>query len=175
MSKGCSRAVPPDVSRPPWTSRLPPVDTNLTSKKLLMNAARRYGRSHLFSSSILRPQVLRTHASPRAHPSSLPSTGRLSTVQLSTFRHNHHYPRSPSRWDRNLSSTAARPSDSSHGKVAQRLPSSAKIHDTPNFSTIDKSHLIEEETLLDYRADLFYPVYLGKVFNNQYLLYITSC
>ncbi|KAK5700538.1 hypothetical protein LTR97_005055 [Elasticomyces elasticus] len=37
-----------------------------------------------------------------------------------------------------------------------------------NYTRIDPGQLIEEETLLDYRADRYYPVHIGQVFNNRY-------
>ncbi|KAK5729208.1 hypothetical protein LTR15_002350 [Elasticomyces elasticus] len=37
-----------------------------------------------------------------------------------------------------------------------------------NYTRIDPGQLIEEETLPDYRADGYYPVNIGEVFNNRY-------
>lgn len=39
---------------------------------------------------------------------------------------------------------------------------------TSGFELIDPSEPIEEETLPEYKADLYYPVYIGQVFHDRY-------
>ncbi|EED11979.1 hypothetical protein TSTA_000560 [Talaromyces stipitatus ATCC 10500] len=39
---------------------------------------------------------------------------------------------------------------------------------TSGFTTINVDQLVEEEELPDYRADRFYPVQLGDIFQNRY-------
>jgi hypothetical protein len=42
---------------------------------------------------------------------------------------------------------------------------------TAGYDLIDRDRLVEEQTLPDYNADHFYPVYLGEVLNDQYQVF----
>lgn len=44
----------------------------------------------------------------------------------------------------------------------------ARLLPTGGFSTIKADQLIEEEEMPDYRAERFYPVHLGDIFQNRY-------
>lgn len=44
----------------------------------------------------------------------------------------------------------------------------ARLLPISGFSTIEADQLVEEEEMPDYRAERFYPVHLGDIFQNRY-------
>ncbi|KAK9630037.1 hypothetical protein V6Z98_003587 [Aspergillus fumigatus] len=59
----------------------------------------------------------------------------------------------------------------SSSRDKQSIPSareSPRDLPTSGYEHIDAGRLVEEEELLDYRADRFYPVHLGEVFRDRY-------
>ncbi|MCJ1466514.1 hypothetical protein MMC07_005133 [Pseudocyphellaria aurata] len=53
-------------------------------------------------------------------------------------------------------------------RLVQRPPSPPKQLKSSHFHSISASQLIEEETLLYYKAENFYPVRIGEIFNSEY-------
>ncbi|PGH12471.1 CMGC/SRPK protein kinase [Helicocarpus griseus UAMH5409] len=47
-------------------------------------------------------------------------------------------------------------------------PLKPRIFPSPGFEVVDPSELIEEETLPEYKADSYYPVYIGQIFRDRY-------
>jgi hypothetical protein len=47
-------------------------------------------------------------------------------------------------------------------------PVAVRSFPSEGFEVIPPEHEIEEETVPDYKADRFYPVKLGEVFNSRY-------
>ncbi|KAK2871640.1 hypothetical protein FQN49_002976 [Arthroderma sp. PD_2] len=57
---------------------------------------------------------------------------------------------------------------SSLKSIVPKLPEERRILPTSGFQTIESDRLVEEEELPDYKADRFYPVRLGDVFDDRY-------
>ena len=53
-------------------------------------------------------------------------------------------------------------------KSTGRPPEKPRLLPTSGFETIDVNQPVEEEDLPDYKADRFYPVKLGDVFQDRY-------
>ncbi|EFE35053.1 uncharacterized protein ARB_06009 [Trichophyton benhamiae CBS 112371] len=53
-------------------------------------------------------------------------------------------------------------------KPAPKLPEQPRSLPASGFQTVDAAQLVEEEELPDYKADRFYPVHLGEVFQGRY-------
>lgn len=53
-------------------------------------------------------------------------------------------------------------------KPAPKLPEEPRSLPTSGFHTVDPDRLVEEEELPDYKADRFYPVHLGEIFEERY-------
>lgn len=49
-----------------------------------------------------------------------------------------------------------------------RQPEKPRLLPTSGFQTIDSNIVIEEEAIPDYKADRFYPVKLGEVFEGRF-------
>jgi hypothetical protein len=48
------------------------------------------------------------------------------------------------------------------------MPGSVHVCSADRFEKLPAQEKIEEETVIDYRADRFYPVRLGEVFKSRY-------
>lgn len=48
------------------------------------------------------------------------------------------------------------------------VPSAPRSFPSSGFELVDPSEEVEEETLPTYRAEKYYPVHIGEVFDNRY-------
>lgn len=53
-------------------------------------------------------------------------------------------------------------------KPAPKLPEQPRSLPASGFQTVDAAQRVEEEELPGYKADRFYPVHLGEVFQGRY-------
>ncbi|KAK2757686.1 hypothetical protein FQN54_004655 [Arachnomyces sp. PD_36] len=52
--------------------------------------------------------------------------------------------------------------------ASESTPLAPRSFPTSGFEVVDHSELVEEETLPEYKAERYYPVHIGQVFNNRY-------